>query len=149
MADKGSGFAIGLVLGAAVGVTLGGPTLTYREGTPPMPQEFCPRLDWLLAAHELVLDRPRGTAHPRFPDLIFPLDYGYLAGTSGGDGGGIDVWRGSAEHLDLAAIVCTVDMLKHDAEYKLVVGATEDDLRTIETFHNGRYVSAILVRRPD
>jgi inorganic pyrophosphatase len=113
-----------------------------------MPQEFWSRLDELLAAHELVLDRPRGTAHPRYPDLVFPLDYGYLAGTAGGDGDGIDVWHGSAGHSDLVAIVCTVDMNKHDAEYKLVIGATEADLRTIEAFHNGRYQSAILVRRP-
>jgi inorganic pyrophosphatase len=113
-----------------------------------MPQEFWSRLDELLAAHELVLDRPKGTAHPRYPDLVFPLDYGYLAGTSGGDGDGLDVWRGSAGNLDLAAIVCTVDMKKRDAEYKLVIGATRDDLRTIEAFHNGPYMSALLVRRP-
>jgi inorganic pyrophosphatase len=113
-----------------------------------MPQEFWSRLDELLAAHELVLDRPRGTPHPRYPDLVFPLDYGYLAGTSGGDGDGIDVWRGSAAHTGLVAIVCTVDMKKRDAEYKLVIGATEADLRTIEAFHNGLYMSAILLRRP-
>ncbi len=113
-----------------------------------MPQEFWSRLDELLASHELVLDRPRGTAHPRYPTLVFPLAYGYLAGTSGGDGNAIDVWRGSAGRLDLVAIVCTVDMKKRDAEYKLIVGATEDDLRTIEAFHNGRYQSGILVRRP-
>jgi inorganic pyrophosphatase len=113
-----------------------------------VPEEFWSRLEELLASHELVLDRPRGTAHPRYPDLIFPLDYGYLAGTSGGDGQGIDVWRGSADHTDLVAIVCTVDMKKRDAEYKLIVGATGDDLRTIEAFHSGRYQSSILVRRP-
>ncbi len=114
-----------------------------------MPQEFWSRLDELLAAHELILDRPRGTAHPRYPDLVFPLDYGYLAGTSGGDGNDIDVWHGSAAHRGLVAIVCTVDMVKHDAEYKLIVDAAENDLRTIEAFHNGRYQSAVLVRRPD
>ena len=113
-----------------------------------MPQEFWSRLDALLAGHEVVLDRPRGTAHPRYPDLVFPLDYGYLEGVAGGDGDGLDVWRGSADHTRLVAVVCTIDLNKLDAEYKLVIGATEDDLRTIEAFHNGRWQSAVLVRRP-
>jgi inorganic pyrophosphatase len=113
-----------------------------------MPSEFWSRLEGLLVSHELVLDRPKGTAHPRYPALVFPLDYGYLDGVTGGDGGGVDVWRGSADHADLVAIVCTVDMKKKDAEYKLIIGATEQDLRTIEAFHNGLYQSGIVVRRP-
>jgi len=113
-----------------------------------MPTEFWSRLDELLAAHRLVLDRPKGTAHPRYPDLIFPLDYGYLDGVTGGDGDGLDVWRGGADHEDLAAIVCIVDIKKQDAEYKLIIGATEDNLGTIEAFHNGLYQAGIIVRRP-
>jgi inorganic pyrophosphatase len=113
-----------------------------------MPQEFWSRFDDLLASHELVLDRPRGTAHPRYPDLIFPLDYGYLEGVTGGDGAGLDVWRGSDPELGLVAVVCIVDLKKLDAEYKLIIGATEDDLRIIEAFHNGVYQSGIVVRRP-
>ena len=113
-----------------------------------MDTEFWSRLDELLAAHELVIDRPRGTAHPRYPDLIFPLDYGYLAGTTGGDGQGIDVWHGSAGHEELMAIVGTVDMKKRDAELKLLIGCTDEELDIIERFHNGRYQSAIVVKRP-
>jgi len=41
------------------------------------------------------IDRPRGTAHPRFPEFIYPLDYGYLEGPQGGDGNAVDVWRGA------------------------------------------------------
>jgi inorganic pyrophosphatase len=40
---------------------------------------FWSRLDELLATSRLVIDRPKGTRHPRYPEVIFPLDYGYLA----------------------------------------------------------------------
>jgi inorganic pyrophosphatase len=43
--------------------------------------------------------------------LIYPLDYGYLEGTCGGDGAGIDVWVGLKADKTLTGILCTVDTL--------------------------------------
>jgi inorganic pyrophosphatase len=111
--------------------------------------EFWPRLDELIKSSEIVIDRPKGTAHPRYPDLIFPLDYGYLKGTTGGDGDGIDVWQGTAAHRKLTAIVCTVDMKKRDAEYKLIIGCTGAEIGIIEKFHNGKYMSCIVISREE
>ncbi len=112
-----------------------------------MKTEFWPRLENLLTEHKLVIDRPKNSAHPRFSHLIFPLDYGYLEGVKGGDGDGLDLWRGSDPALGLVGIVCTVDIMKKDAEIKLLVGCTEEDIGTIERFHNGKYMSAVIVRR--
>jgi inorganic pyrophosphatase len=109
--------------------------------------KFWSRLDDLINTSEIVIDRPKGTAHPKFPNLIFPLDYGYLKGTTTVDGGGIDLWIGNAPHRKLTAIGCTVDTKKKDAEIKLLIGCYEDDITTIEKFHNGVYMSAIIVRR--
>lgn len=112
-----------------------------------MKTEFWSRLDELIKSLEIVIDRPKGTAHSRYPDLVFPLDYGYLKGTTGGDGDGIDVWIGSAKHRNLAAIASTVDMKKKDAEIKLIIGCTEDDIRVIEKCHSGAYMSCIITIR--
>jgi inorganic pyrophosphatase len=112
-----------------------------------MDTKFWTRLDELIATHKIVIDRPKGTAHPKYPDLIFPLDYGYLDGTSSMDGGGIDLWVGTAPHRKLTAIVCTVDTMKNDSEIKLLFGCTEEDYQTILKCHNGKYMSGILVRR--
>ena len=50
---------------------------------------FWALLDEWVARYPLVIDRPRGSGHPRYPDWIYPLDYGYLQGTLAGDGGGV------------------------------------------------------------
>jgi inorganic pyrophosphatase len=96
----------------------------------------------LLATSSLVIDRPGGSSHPRYPDMIYPLDYGYLEKTTSGDGGGIDVWLGSlntmvdpANAKTLTGILCTFDTLKKDAEIKLLVGCSAEDLLIIRDFH--------------
>jgi inorganic pyrophosphatase len=94
-------------------------------------------LELLLASHSLVIDRPRGSSHPRYSAAIYPLDYGYLEGTTSGDGAGIDVWRGTHADKSLTGILCTLDNIKRDAEIKLLVGCTADDLATIQQFYRG------------
>jgi inorganic pyrophosphatase len=84
----------------------------------------------------VVLDRPRGSAHPRYPDMIYPLDYGYIENTSAADGGGIDVWIGSQSEKTLTGILCTFDRLKRDAEIKLLIGCTCKDIETIQVFNS-------------
>ena len=57
---------------------------------------FWDRIAQMVEESKIVVDRPKGSYHPNFPGFIFPLDYGYLSGTTGGDGKEIDVWIGSA-----------------------------------------------------
>jgi len=110
--------------------------------------DFWQRLDALVASHELVIDRPRGSAHPRFLSAVYPLDYGYLQETSGGDGNGVDVWRGSQVPCGVVGGVCTVDSLKGDAELKVLLGCTEQEISAAKRFHDGsRYMSSVIVRR--
>jgi inorganic pyrophosphatase len=111
-------------------------------------ESFWTCLDALLQSAELVIDRPKGSLHPRYPTLDYPLDYGYLKGTSGGDGNELDVWQGTRTEARLDAVVCTVDLLKRDVEVKLLVGCTEKEKTTICDFHNGsEYMAAILLKR--
>ena len=39
-----------------------------------------------------VIDRPMGTAHPRHPDMIYPVNYGYIPGLKAADGDDQDVY---------------------------------------------------------
>jgi inorganic pyrophosphatase len=109
--------------------------------------DFWLAIDTLVATSELIIDRPRGTKHPRF-DFVYPLDYGYLKDTASPDGGGIDVWRGSLPDAACNAIICTVDTLKRDSEIKILLGCTEEETDVILRFHNdSRYMKGILLRR--
>lgn len=110
-------------------------------------EPFWTHLDTILNSSELVIDRPKGSFHPRYPSLVYPVDYGYLAATTSGDGDGIDVWLGSSE-CGLDAVVCTVDVLKNDVEVKLLLGCSEEEKEIVCGFHNeNEYMAAILVRR--
>ena len=97
---------------------------------------FWQTISELAVTNQIIIDRPKGTAHPRYADMIYPLDYGYLENTSAGDGDGIDVWIGSAKHKTLTGILCTFDRLKRDAEIKLLIGCTLEDVRTIREFND-------------
>ncbi|MBO5567955.1 MAG: inorganic pyrophosphatase [Clostridia bacterium] len=39
-----------------------------------------------------TIDRPMGSAHPRHPDMIYPINYGYVDGVFAGDGAEQDVY---------------------------------------------------------
>ncbi|MDR1687051.1 MAG: inorganic pyrophosphatase [Clostridiales bacterium] len=100
-----------------------------------------------MSESEIILDRPKGTKHPRF-SFTYPLDYGYLKGTTAMDGGGIDLWRGSLSKPACGAVVCTVDMLKRDSEIKLLIGCTEEEKAVIMRFHNdSEYMKGVMIRR--
>ena len=109
---------------------------------------FWTALDELVSSSKVVIDRPKGFIHPRFPQCCYPLDYGYLEGTSSMDGEGIDVWRGSCPSPTLTALICTVDLFKRDSEIKLLLGCTEEEIQTVLAFHNqSSQMRGILVPR--
>ena len=96
---------------------------------------FWQTISELAINNRIILDRPKGAAHPRYPDLIYPLDYGYLENTTAGDGDGIDVWVGTGNNKTLTGILCTFDTLKYDAEIKLLLGCSKNDIQVIRDFH--------------
>jgi inorganic pyrophosphatase len=106
-------------------------------------------LDRLVASSRVVIDRPTGSRHPRYPDAVYPLDYGFLEGTTAADGNGVDVWIGSADKREVAAIACTFDFVKRDLELKILLACTEREAERILEFHNTENMQvAYLIRRP-
>ena len=110
-------------------------------------EDFWKALDELVSNSEVVIDRPRGSAHPRFPDFIYKVDYGYLKDTASMDGSGIDVWVGSDEKK-IDAIMCIVDLVKRDSEIKILIGCTEEEkLEIFKTHNETQYMKGILIHR--
>ena len=107
-------------------------------------------LEALIASSKIVIDRPRGSRHPRFPEIVYPLDYGYLSNTTSPDGEGIDVWLGSGEDRTLRAVLMSVDLEKRDSEIKLLLGLTDAETEAIYAFYNDYPgMKALLIRREE
>jgi inorganic pyrophosphatase len=113
-------------------------------------QDFWSYCDRLLADSRLVIDREKDSEHHEWEGMIYPLDYGYLAGTTSSDGSGIDVFVGTSEDKRVVGILCTVDLIKKDAEIKILLACTEAEMRTVVDFLNdGDGMGCFFVRRPE
>ena len=108
--------------------------------------DFWDSLQRLVDESEIVLDRPAGSSHPRFPEIVYPFDYGYLKDTSGGDGHGIDVWVGPGGR-EVTGVVLTVDLEKRDAEQKILLGFAREEMEQIAAFHHVNRQRATLIAR--
>lgn len=104
-------------------------------------------LDTLVTTCEVVIDRPRGSTHPRYPSFTYPLDYGYLRGSRAADGGGIDIWIGSLTEKAVTGVVLAIDLVKRDSEMKILLGCTRGEIATVLLIHNSGSQSAILLER--
>jgi inorganic pyrophosphatase len=107
--------------------------------------DFWAAADALVAASRIVIDRPRGSAHPRYPKFTYPLDYGYLEGTRSPDGGGIDVWIGSLAERRVTALIVTLDLVKRESEMKVLLGCTPEEQQVVLASHQIGSQSALLV----
>lgn len=86
--------------------------------------------DWLGRQVTVQVDRPLGSAHPRYPALIYPVNYGFVPGTCAADGSEIDAYV-----LDITGPVATftgvcraVVHRLNDVEDKLVVCPPQSQL---------------------
>ena len=71
---------------------------------------------------KIIIDRPLGSAHPKFPSLIYPVNYGYIPETIGGDGEEIDVYLFGVDEpvMEYTAKIIGIIYRADDAEQKLV-----------------------------
>ena len=112
-------------------------------------RDFWRALDALIAQCEIVIDRPKGSRHPKYGH-VYPADYGYLKGTSSMDGGGIDLWTGSLPGLPLAGIIATVARLPRHSASTLRLGLTAEEIETVLAFHNeSDFMKGLLIRREE
>ena len=43
---------------------------------------FWNAIDRIVSKSKIIIDRPKGSVHPKFSDFIYRVDYGYLDNTS-------------------------------------------------------------------
>lgn len=77
---------------------------------------------YLRKTVKIKIDRPLGSSHPRHPEMIYPVNYGYIPGIIGGDGAELDVYLlGVNEPVEeYTAYVTGIIHRKNDVEDKLI-----------------------------
>lgn len=109
---------------------------------------FWQKLDSLYFSSSVVIDRPKNSKHPKYEDMIYPVDYGYLTDTLSTDGSQIDVFFGSDESKKINSIAVSTDIIKRDCEIKLLIGCTdEEEAEVLHMLNVSENQKAILVRR--
>ncbi len=97
-------------------------------------------LDWgtwarCIKDNGITIERPRTTAHPDDPSIVYPVDYGYVNGTRGGDGDALDVFVGRGT-TGLVGALLTTDHQQRDREAKLLYDCTPPEVYTAHGFIN-------------
>lgn len=116
---------------------------------------FRDRIHWsawedLIHRGGVEIDRPRESRHPTFPEIIYPIDYGFLPGTIGTDGEGVDVFIGTASS-GLVGAILTVDLRRGDQEVKFLFNCTRAEIYLVNGFINyapDKMYGSLVVRRP-
>jgi inorganic pyrophosphatase len=93
-------------------------------------------VDWehwerLITERGIEIDRPKGSHHPRYPGWRYPLDYGFIPGTVGGDAHEVDVFCGTADSGLNAAFAVRHDDIE---ELKLLWNASPEEVRDAYEF---------------
>jgi inorganic pyrophosphatase len=109
--------------------------------------DFWQILEQQILENGVEIDRPKGKAHPRFPELIYPIDYGYVRHTKSADGEGIDIFFGTAEKKEIMGLICTFDEVKKDSEIKILYACREDEIQMAMAILSHSPMHALLIRR--
>lgn len=83
----------------------------------------------------ITIDRPRLSRHPRYPEIIYPLDYGYVNGTLSTDGEELDIFVGTAA-TGLVGVEHTRDFRRGDEEPKLLFNCSPVEVYLVHGFLN-------------
>lgn len=111
--------------------------------------DYFTALNSIVQSSKVSVDRPKGSAHPRYPEYIYPLDYGYLEGTESQDGDGIDIWLGSGDRNYISGILVIVDPIKKDSEIKVLLGCDENEMELANKSSNRGDMKSFIITNPD
>ena len=110
--------------------------------------EFWKQLDTLVAGHEIIIDRPKGSSHWYYTDFIYPLDYGYLKDTKGPDGEPVDIWTGTDSDTAVNGILVFLDTNRTDFELKIIYSCTEEEQKILTQAYNSHGVYGFIQKNP-
>lgn len=100
----------------------------------------------------IKIDRPVGSEHPKHPDLIYPINYGYIPGILGGDGEELDVYLLGVDEpvTEYKAKIIGIVHRENDVEDKLVAAPvnlsfTKEEIEQSVKFQEQYYKTTVEV----
>lgn len=103
---------------------------------------------------EAEIDRPMGTKHPKFPESIYPINYGYIPNTVSGDGKELDCYiLGVFKPVKTFKGKCIAVIHRlNDNDDKLILTSegkdySDDAIRALTEFQE-RFFKSIIIRKP-
>ena len=104
---------------------------------------FWQKIDSLVLSTNVVISQVKGSHHPKYLNMVYPVNYGYLE-----DIDAIKVFKGSLKKATADAVMVVGDILKRDLEVKLLWGCTqEEEIEILRFINQTDYQKGILVRR--
>jgi inorganic pyrophosphatase len=91
------------------------------------------RWERLINDRGIVIDRPRGHAHPLYPDMIYPCDYGHIPSTTVADDEAVDVFVGAAQ-TGLVGLIALTHQPSGIREPKLLVNLMRPEADDLVAF---------------
>lgn len=98
----------------------------------------------------IKIDRPIGSVHPKHPDLVYPINYGYIPNVFGGDGEELDVYLLGVDVPveEYTARIIGIVHRHNDVEDKLVaapegINFTKEEIAKAVHFQEQYYESEI------
>ncbi len=109
---------------------------------------FWQKIDTLYFSNRLVIARGKGSTHPMYHNLIYPVEYGYLEDTQNKESEGIAVYKGTMSDYMVTTLVVAADILKKEIDVKLLVGCSPQEEEEILRFLNQTdFQKSVLIRR--
>ncbi len=102
---------------------------------------------------EVIIDRPLGSRHPEYPEMIYPVNYGYIPKIMGGDGEEQDAYiLGVDKPIErFTGVVIAEIVRENDDETKLVVAAdgasfSEEEILSAVNFQEKYFKIQLIVK---
>lgn len=112
-------------------------------------EKFWKYMQRLVDESEIVIDRPKGSCHPKFSETIYITDYGYLKNTGSSDRMDIDVYVGSRKNREICAAAITVNFVKRDSEIKILIGCTDEEIEKIQNqLASFKTAAGLVIKKP-
>ena len=101
----------------------------------------------------VVIDRPLGSVHPKHPNIVYEVNYGYIPNTVAGDGEEQDVYVLGVDHAieEFDGVLIAVIVREDDVEEKWVAAPPNTKFSDSEILEKVKfqeqYFSVKLVRK--